>query len=103
MVELGWGESLIREKRYLPPAPRVGTLSPVSDCLLLNSDYAPLRVIPWERAVVLLLTERAMTLAGYPGRQIRSPSIAIPWPAVVRLMDYASARPRTRFSRASVL
>ena len=75
----------------------------MSDCLLLNSDYAPLRVIAWERAVVLLLTERAMSLAGYPGRQIRSPSISIPWPAVVRLVNYASARPRTRFSRTSVL
>jgi 5-methylcytosine-specific restriction endonuclease McrA len=70
--------------------------------LLLNADRRPLRVVPWERALVLVLTDRADLVEAVPDRLVRSPSRAVPWPAVVGLRDYVQAPPRTRFGRRGV-
>jgi 5-methylcytosine-specific restriction endonuclease McrA len=71
--------------------------------LLLGYDDTPLRVIPWVRALSLLLDEKADLVEHYVGRMLRSTSISMPWPAVVRLRRFVSLQGRMRFSRRNVL
>lgn len=52
--------------------------------LLLNASFEPLRVIPLRRAIGLILSGKAETLAEGEG-QIRSVSLTLPVPLVVRL------------------
>lgn len=70
--------------------------------LQLNADYTPLRILPWQRAVELVLAGKASTVTAWPGRYVRSESLAIPWPAVVAGKRYTQARPRLRFSPRNV-
>lgn len=75
----------------------------MSDVLLLDATYAPLRIVPWQRAVTLLFLGKVEVLEQYAGRPLRSPSITLSMPAVVRLTRLVT-RPRlaVRFSRANV-
>ena len=69
--------------------------------LLLNASYEPLKVIPWQRAVVLLFQGKADLVEAYDA-VIRAVSHTMEAPAVVRLRKYAAPDRRTRFSRAGV-
>ncbi|HHO52663.1 MAG TPA: HNH endonuclease [Deltaproteobacteria bacterium] len=71
--------------------------------LVLNADYTPLRVIPWQRAVGLLMDDKVSLVEAYTGRMIRSASSSLPHPAVVALNRYSAFRNRVRFNRANVL
>jgi 5-methylcytosine-specific restriction endonuclease McrA len=71
--------------------------------LVLNADWTPLRVVPWERAVTLLLEDKVSLVEAYAGRFIRSASMGIPHPAVVVLRRYQAFRTRVRFNRQNVL
>lgn len=71
-------------------------------CLQLNADYGPMKVLRWERAVELVLDGKAVTVAAYEGRFVRSASLALPWPAVVALKRYARARERVRYCSRNV-
>ncbi|MEQ1570295.1 MAG: HNH endonuclease [Myxococcota bacterium] len=71
--------------------------------LVLNADWTPLRVVPWERAVSLLLEDKVSMVESYAGRVIRSASLGIPHPAVVVLRRYQAFRSRVRFNRQNVL
>jgi len=71
--------------------------------LLLNSNYDPLKVITWKRAVELIFDVRADLVEHYVDRVIRSVSSSQPWPAVVRLREYVSSKARIRFNRQNVL
>lgn len=71
--------------------------------LLLNADYQPYKVIPWRRAVELLLDDRADLVEGYVDRFVHSVTTAMPWPAVLRLRVYMAPRARMRFNRQNVL
>lgn len=70
--------------------------------LQLNADYAPMKLLRWERAIELVLDEKAVTVMPYEGRFVRSVSLALPWPAVIALKRYARARERVRFSSRNV-
>ena len=72
--------------------------------LLLNASYEPLRVIPVRRAVGLLLAGKADTVAEGDG-EIRSTSMSLPMPAVVRLryMVRVPFRTSVPLSRRAVL
>lgn len=71
--------------------------------LQLNADLRPLKVISYQRAVSLVLEGTAYTVEGYAGLQLRSPSIEMPWPAVIALKRYVNVSPRVRFNRANVM
>ena len=71
--------------------------------LLLNADYTPYKVVPWRRAVELLLDERADLIEDYVGQVVRSVSSSMPWPAVLRLRAFVKPRVRVRFNRQNVL
>ncbi|MBX2804097.1 MAG: HNH endonuclease [Myxococcales bacterium] len=71
--------------------------------LVLNADYTPLRVVPWQRAIGMLLDDKASMVESYAGRMVRSTSQSLPHPAVVALHRYSRFRNRVRFNRANVL
>lgn len=73
------------------------------DTLLLNADYRPLTILGWQRAVTLVMADKAHCLEDYASRTIRSPSEAMPWPAVVVLRRYVAVRPRIKMSRTNIL
>lgn len=71
--------------------------------LLLNASYEPLRVISWQRAVTLFFSEKVEIVEEYE-HEIRSVSVAIKAPAVVRLLRYVKIGRRTPpFSRFNIL
>lgn len=71
--------------------------------LQLNADYAPMKLVRWERAVELVLDEKAVCVTPWPGRWVRSMTLAMPWPAVIALKRYAHARGRVRYSSKNVV
>jgi 5-methylcytosine-specific restriction endonuclease McrA len=75
----------------------------MNQVLVLNADGTPLRVVPWERAVTMLLDDKVAMVQAYAGRMIRSASVGIPHPAVVVLRRYQAFRNRVRFNRQNVL
>lgn len=52
--------------------------------LLLNACSVPIDIIPWQQAVLFLLDGRASMVASYPGWHVRSASMSVDWPAVIR-------------------
>lgn len=56
--------------------------------LVLNNDYRALSICSVERAVILVLLQKAELVERYPDRFVRSPSERFPWPSVVRLKRY---------------
>ena len=71
--------------------------------LVLNADYHPLKILPWQQAVLLVLEEKADLVTDYVGRLVRSAHESMPWPAVVRLRKFVKTRSRTRFNRQNLL
>ena len=55
--------------------------------LLLNSGFEPLKVISWERAISLMFRGKVEVVDSYE-REVRSVSLSIKVPAVVRLLRY---------------
>lgn len=71
--------------------------------LLLNASYEPLKVISWQRAVSLFFGGKIEVIEEYD-HEIRSVSLAIKAPAVVRLLRYIHVGKRTPpLSRANIL
>lgn len=56
--------------------------------LLLNASHEPLAVVTGRRALVLVVAGKAECVVERPSGQIRSPSMALAVPAVVRLRRY---------------
>lgn len=72
--------------------------------LLLNASYEPLRVIGLSRAIGLLMSDKVDVIETRPGRQLRSPSISVPMPSVLRLRYYVHVPRRgATWSRRGVL
>jgi 5-methylcytosine-specific restriction endonuclease McrA len=71
--------------------------------LVLDQGYSPHRVVCWQRAICLVFGGKVEVLEEYD-EVIRSPSVAIKMPAVIRLLAAARRKPRVvRFSRFNVL
>src|ERR1700759_1186456 len=70
--------------------------------LLLNQGFEPIKVISWQRAISLLFLGKVEVLEEYD-RNIRSVSLIIKIPAVVRLLRAfrRHARP-VKFSRVNI-
>jgi 5-methylcytosine-specific restriction endonuclease McrA len=71
--------------------------------LVLTQSYVPHRIVTWQRAVTMLFDDKIEVLASYDV-PLRSPSITIAMPAVVRMLS--ALRPRrkgVKFSRVNVL
>lgn len=71
--------------------------------LLLNASYEPIKVITWERAVTLFFLGKVEVVDTY-SHEIRSVSLAIRAPAVVRLLRYVQmGRKRPPLSKLNLL
>jgi 5-methylcytosine-specific restriction endonuclease McrA len=53
--------------------------------LLLNKGYEPIEIIPWQDAITLWWVTKAEILSSYEDKLLRSASITMPAPAVLRL------------------
>ena len=70
--------------------------------LLLNSTYEPLLVISWQRAATMLYLGKVELLRSYDS-WLRSVSMKMPMPAVVRLVHFVRRhRVHVAFSRRNV-
>lgn len=56
--------------------------------IMLNVDYSPLEMIPWQRAVTLIVMGEAESIADEDA-VIRSKNLTIPKPKTIRLLRYA--------------
>ncbi|MBW2255483.1 MAG: HNH endonuclease [Deltaproteobacteria bacterium] len=71
--------------------------------LLLDSTFRPLRAISWKRAIILDMQDR-VDVVEYYDEVVRTPSTALPLPAVVRLRQYLRVLRRgVAFTRRNVL
>lgn len=73
--------------------------------LVLNASYEPLAVVSVRRAVVLVLTEKAVMEHADDERPIRSATRQLPMPLVVRLLKFVRVpyRRKLPWSRKGVL
>jgi 5-methylcytosine-specific restriction endonuclease McrA len=56
--------------------------------LVLNLDHSPIAVVPVQKAIVLVLLEKANILSTYSLLEIRTISRSFQYPAVIRLSQY---------------
>jgi 5-methylcytosine-specific restriction endonuclease McrA len=71
--------------------------------LVLNQNYEPLHICNWQRAITLVYAGKATTVEA-DGRLLRSPTIEMRLPTVVRLYDYVSRPlPEIKLSRRAIL
>lgn len=76
----------------------------MSDCLLLNSNYEPITVLPlsvvdWQHAIRLMYLGRVHVLETYSDWIVRSERLAINVPSVAVTRDYFHYKKTVRFSR----
>jgi 5-methylcytosine-specific restriction endonuclease McrA len=73
------------------------------DTLLLSHAYEPVDRIPWQRAVTLWWADKVEILEEYEDREIRSVTLAMRMPSVVRFVTACRTRKRSmKFSRENV-
>jgi 5-methylcytosine-specific restriction endonuclease McrA len=71
--------------------------------LVLDLGYQPLRIVSWQRAVTMLFEGKVEVIEEYD-EDIRSVSITIKMPAVVRLLQAIRGRKKAvKFSRINVM
>jgi 5-methylcytosine-specific restriction endonuclease McrA len=74
----------------------------VDRTLLLNATFEPLAIVSWRKAVTLLFLEKVEVVKEYD-REIRSVSLRMKLPAVVRLLCFVrNNRLTARFSRRNI-
>jgi 5-methylcytosine-specific restriction endonuclease McrA len=73
--------------------------------LVLNAGYQPLSTVSLQRAVVLVLQDKAVVEQAHPLRVVRGTGIELPVPRVIRLQRYVRVpfRQRAPWSRKGVL
>ncbi len=71
--------------------------------LLLDCRFQAVKVISWQSAITMLYTDKIDVVVFYPDETIRSPSIEIKAPAVVKLKNYTSPNKKViKFSRQNI-
>lgn len=60
---------------------------PLRSVLVLNTTYEPLNIVSLQRAVVLLLKEKAEVIEA-AGSKLRAAHFSMEWPLVIRLVVY---------------
>jgi 5-methylcytosine-specific restriction endonuclease McrA len=71
--------------------------------LLLNASGEPLRVLSLKRALSLMFNGKAEVIEAYPDKKLRSPSVTLDFPCVLRLKRYINVpRKNAVWSRRAV-
>ncbi|WP_424214459.1 HNH endonuclease [Streptomyces sp. BI20] len=75
------------------------------DTLVLNASFEPLSTVTLNRAVVLVLQEKAVVEQSHPGLRVRAAAVELPLPRVIRLSRYVRVpfRRHAPWSRRGVL
>ena len=75
------------------------------DTLVLNASFEPLSTVTLNRAVVLVLTDKAVVEQAHPELRMRGAAVDIPVPRVIRLCRYVKVpfRRQAPWSRRGVL
>ncbi|MBW5486027.1 HNH endonuclease [Streptomyces bambusae] len=75
------------------------------DTLVLNASFEPLSTVTLNRAVVLVLQDKAVVEASHPELRVRGASVDLPMPRVIRLCRYVRVpfRRHAPWSRRGVL
>ncbi|NED04023.1 HNH endonuclease, partial [Streptomyces sp. SID6648] len=75
------------------------------DTLVLNASFEPLSTVTLNRAVVLVLQDKAVVEQAHPSLRMRGAALDIPAPRVIRLCQYVRVpfRRRAPWSRRGVL
>ena len=66
------------------------------DTVVLNSTYEVLDLVPWQRAVTMVVTGEAVIHEADPDRLVRSMSLTVPHPRIVRLVRYVYVKHAVR-------
>ena len=79
----------------------------MNECLLLNSNYEPISVLPlsvidWQHAIKLHFLDRVTILETYSDWKIHSEHLTIAVPSVVVLKEYFKYKKTIKFSRANL-
>lgn len=72
--------------------------------LVLNATYEPIQIVSWQRAMRMLFQEKVEVVAEYD-REIRSISVKIRLPSVLRLLHYVHLRRnhhQVKFTRSNI-
>lgn len=75
----------------------------MSAVLVLNADYSILEIVSWQKAMSMIVREKARLVEGYANRFIRSATQVFAFPAVVVRTQYVRARKKVRLSRRNIL
>lgn len=70
--------------------------------LLLDSTFFPVRVVNWQKAMVLLLTGRAELVEEYEDKTIKSVTQSYNLPRILRLFNRHKSSKNVRFTRQNV-
>jgi 5-methylcytosine-specific restriction endonuclease McrA len=70
--------------------------------LLLDNAYMPVRIVAWEKAMILFLTGRAEVIEEYSNFNIRSPRETFKLPKILRLFNRNKYRTEVKFNRHNV-
>src|SRR5438046_231799 len=65
-------------------------------CLALNASFEPLTMVPVRRALRLVIDGKAEIVETDPARTVRSASLSMPRPVVIRLTKYVHVPRRFR-------
>ncbi len=72
--------------------------------LVLNQDYSALTLCSVERAIILILLQKAELVEALPDRFIRAPENRFPWPSIVRLRAFVAVPyKRIMISRKNII
>lgn len=80
---------------------RVGSFTVAKRCMVLNASYEYLGILPWTRAITLVLENKAHIVQPYEGEYIHSVSQTFDLPAVIILNEYKKLKKRKRSFAAS--
>ena len=70
--------------------------------LLLNSTFEPLKVVPWKKAIIMVMLGKVEIVEEYD-RVIRGVCIKLKLPAVIRLKRFIKRNtPQVKFSRQNL-
>lgn len=70
--------------------------------LVLDSTYFPVRIVTWQKAMILLFTGRAEIVTEYDERKIRGVSHTFSLPKILRLYSRHKSSKLVRFSRHNI-
>lgn len=70
--------------------------------LLLDCNYFPVKIISWQKAMILYLTDRAEVVDEYEDKLIRTVSTSFKLPKILRLFQTHKLSQNVKFTRMNV-